>query len=342
MQTGYFNAAWQDIKNSPGWFGKLVLLSLLSLIPIFGWLVVLGYLYGWARDIAWSVHAPLPARIFGNEDGKLYSRGFFALVISSCAAGVPGSSGRRRCWRGPSPVSAPPVRRFGLDALVLASALMGMLIIAASFLRTAVLEQVGTMRMSVYGRLCAGFQFGKVWAMIRHDFSGLLRILGMAILLGLAMAVVVSIFMLAAMLVGHGSRHRRSGRQRRPCRRGHGGPGDRRSSSSCSPSRCWSSSRSVLCRYSPMRWSYARSATGRASSTCRHGAARTIRCRSSSSEEPIREARSRPSDALALVQSRCPIPSASDARRSCAGHRRVRRKGSLAGREAARSAAGLR
>ena len=44
MQTGYFNAAWQDIKNSPGWFGKLVLLSLLSLIPIFGWLVVLGYL----------------------------------------------------------------------------------------------------------------------------------------------------------------------------------------------------------------------------------------------------------------------------------------------------------
>ena len=56
MQTGYFNAAWQDIKNSPGWFGKLVLLSLLSLIPIFGWLVVLGYLYGWARDIAWNVH----------------------------------------------------------------------------------------------------------------------------------------------------------------------------------------------------------------------------------------------------------------------------------------------
>ena len=59
MQTGYFNAAWQDIKNSPGWFGKLVLLSLLSLIPIFGWLVVLGYLYGWARDIAWNVHFTL-------------------------------------------------------------------------------------------------------------------------------------------------------------------------------------------------------------------------------------------------------------------------------------------
>ena len=43
MQTGYFNAAWQDIKNTPGWFGKLILLSLLSFVPIFGWLVVLGY-----------------------------------------------------------------------------------------------------------------------------------------------------------------------------------------------------------------------------------------------------------------------------------------------------------
>lgn len=81
MQTGYFSAAWHDIKNSPGWFGKLVLLSLISLIPIFGWIVVAGYLYGWARDIAWNVHSPLPKHIFGNEDGKLYSRGFFVLVI---------------------------------------------------------------------------------------------------------------------------------------------------------------------------------------------------------------------------------------------------------------------
>ena len=27
------------------------------------------------------MHGPLPKRIFGNEDGKLYSRGFFAMVI---------------------------------------------------------------------------------------------------------------------------------------------------------------------------------------------------------------------------------------------------------------------
>lgn len=208
MQTGYFNAAWQDIKNSPGWLGKLVLLALVSLVPVFGGIVLYGYLYGWARDIAWGVHAPMPARIFGNEDGKLYSRGFFALVISLVCAFVPSiiaGIGSAVLGVGLFGFGSSLYGGSGWMHLGLASALMGMLFSFAS-LALAVLvtffEQVGTMRMSIYGRLSAGFQLGRIWAMIRHDFGGLLRILGMAVLLGLAMAVVVSIFMLAAMLVG--------------------------------------------------------------------------------------------------------------------------------------------
>ena len=77
MQIKYLSTAWNDIRQSPGWLAKALLLGLVACIPIFGWIVVYGYLYGWARDMAWGVHAPLPARIFGNEDGKLYSRGFF-------------------------------------------------------------------------------------------------------------------------------------------------------------------------------------------------------------------------------------------------------------------------
>ena len=81
MQAGYFRTAWADIKNSPGWFGKLCLLALILFIPVFGPIVLYGYAFGWARDMAWDVHRPMPARIFGNEDGKLYSRGFFAWLI---------------------------------------------------------------------------------------------------------------------------------------------------------------------------------------------------------------------------------------------------------------------
>ncbi len=208
MQTGYFNAAWQDIKNSPGWFGKLLLLSLVSLIPVFGWIVVYGYLYGWARDIAWGVHAPLPPRVFGNEDGRLYSRGFFALVIAFVCALVPGFvsfvgsmvTGVGMFGYGAWMHDGNPWMHMGFAPL-----LVGMLFSVASVavsLLIAFFQWVGTMRMSVYGRLSAGFQLGRIWAMIRHDFGGLLRILGMALILSLAMSIAISVLVFAMVLVG--------------------------------------------------------------------------------------------------------------------------------------------
>ena len=150
MQTGYFNAAWQDIKNTPGWFGKLILLSLLSFVPIFGWLVVLGYLYGWARDIAWDVHGPMPKHIFGNEDGKLYSRGFFAMVIGFVFMLAPwvleavwgGVMGLGTAWSGG--------RHGGVFLFVgLSTMVFSLLIIAAAFFAT-LFSWVGSMRMSIY------------------------------------------------------------------------------------------------------------------------------------------------------------------------------------------------
>ena len=70
MQIKYFQTAWNDVKNSPGWFGKMCLLALVNFIPIFGSIVSYGYLYGWAREIAWGVHQPMPASIFSNDDGN--------------------------------------------------------------------------------------------------------------------------------------------------------------------------------------------------------------------------------------------------------------------------------
>lgn len=202
MQTGYFSAAWHDIKNSPGWFGKLVLLSLISLIPIFGWIVVAGYLYGWARDIAWNVHSPLPKHIFGNEDGKLYSRGFFVLVIGFVCMLAPWVlevvwgvvTGVGTAWSGRS--------HGGIFLAVgLSTTIFSLVIMAAAFFAT-LFSWVGSMRMSVYGRLGAGFQFNKIWAMMRHDFGGLVRILGMVILLGIGIGIVASILMFFIVLIG--------------------------------------------------------------------------------------------------------------------------------------------
>ncbi|MEG1560951.1 MAG: DUF4013 domain-containing protein [Raoultibacter sp.] len=197
MQAGYFKTAWEDIKNSPGWVGKVFLLALVMLIPIFGQIVLAGYLYGWARDKAWGVHSPLPAHIFGNVDGKLYSRGFFVCVLGLVCALVPffvqilfdmftGMSDSLYGWNSHQ----------GAGPLLMISAFLGMfslifsvvLSVAASFFLW-----VGSLRISVYDRLSAGFQFGKIWAMFRHDPNGLLRILGMNIILALVMGLLMSI-----------------------------------------------------------------------------------------------------------------------------------------------------
>ena len=55
MQRGYFKTAWSDVTQSPHWVTRILLLALLSFIPVFGWIVIAGYLWGWARDMAWGV-----------------------------------------------------------------------------------------------------------------------------------------------------------------------------------------------------------------------------------------------------------------------------------------------
>lgn len=214
MPTGYFDTVWRDIKNSPGWFGKLLVLSLVSFIPIFGVIVVYGYLFGWARDIAWRAHTPLPGHIFGNEDGRLYSRGFFVLVIMLVCMLIPflvnlligffsglvsglglaGLDGVREYG-----VVAVPWLPFGMFAGIMGLALFAVSI-ATTFL-ALLFSWVGSMRMTVYGRLSAGVQFKRMWAMIRHDFGGLLRIFGMVVLLGIAAGIVMFLFVMIVVVL---------------------------------------------------------------------------------------------------------------------------------------------
>lgn len=185
MQQGYYSAAWSDIKNSPGWFGRICLMGLLSAIPVFGAMVCYGYSYGWARDIAWNVHRPMPNRLLGNEDGKLYYRGICAFLIFGAAGLVS-----------------------GIPSFVLGDSSLGVLVVVAISLFLSVFACIGAMRMAIYARLSAGFQLKKMWTMMSHDFNGFLRIVGMTALLSLiffaafciAICIPILIFMLIAVL----------------------------------------------------------------------------------------------------------------------------------------------
>lgn len=190
MEKGYFSAAWGDITKSPGWFSKMLRMGLLCFIPIFGVLVVYGYLYGWARDIAWNVHRPMPEKIFGNEDGNLYKRGFFILVIGFVFSLIPGAFSFLTSmvtvvsFLGAATASSAPL---GVGSLLMALvfSLAGLVLTFA----VVFFYWVGAMRCALYGTLSSGFQFGKIWAMLRYDFTGLLRIFGMSLICGAVVGI---------------------------------------------------------------------------------------------------------------------------------------------------------
>lgn len=201
MEKGYFSAAWSDITKSPGWFSKTLRLGLLNLIPIFGVLVTYGYLYGWARDIAWNVHRPMPDRIFGNEDGNLFKRGFFILVIGFVFSLIPGVFNALTSVLTGFSIFGFVYSDASFGAGALFMGLIFSLVGLALTFAVVFFYWVGSMRCALYGTLSSGFQFGKIWAMMRYDFTGLLRIFGMSLICGCVVGIgFFVIFMLSVIL----------------------------------------------------------------------------------------------------------------------------------------------
>lgn len=205
MEKGYFAAAWGDITNSPGWISKLLRLGLLCLVPIFGQVVIYGYLYAWARDIAWNVHRPLPDKVFGNEDGNLYKRGFFIFLIALVFSLVPGVFNVLSSLVSGSAVAGGALNVTMNGTYYSYAPMMGGLFLSMVFglvsfvlaLAVGFFTWVGSMRTALYGTLSAGFQINKIWAMLRYDFMGLLRIFAMALIIGL----IIGFFFLVALFL---------------------------------------------------------------------------------------------------------------------------------------------
>ena len=205
MQKGYFSTAYNDLKNSPNWKAKMLILALVSLIPVFGQIVFYGYFFGWARDIAWGSHTPLPQRIFGNEDGKLYSRGFYLLVFGIVLALIPGVIMMiSNIFNGIGAASIISTSYYSAKSTASSTAAMGFFAVSFVFMAIASIaslivmffQWVGSMRISIYGQLSAGFQIKKCWAMMRKDTNGILRIFGMYILMSLVVGIIITIVIL--------------------------------------------------------------------------------------------------------------------------------------------------
>ena len=113
---------------------------------------------------------------------------------------IPGAL--ERCWdtlagRGLSNVSHAVWGCVGSAAIV--SPVYSLFSLAVS-LASVMFFLVASMRASIYGRLGPGFQVPRLWAMMRHDMKGLLRVLGLSIVLAIVPAVVTGI--VGSLLVG--------------------------------------------------------------------------------------------------------------------------------------------
>ncbi len=170
--------AFGDVVRSPSWPVKMLQMGLVSVVPVFGAVVLNGYLLGWARDAAWGRTEPLPARLFGNEDGALYRRGWYAFVISlvyglalalvyaACVSlsqsAFPAAAGQPAVLD----LYAYAQQRVAIHPILLAVYYAASLVISPFML-------VSMMRMSIYGRLGAGLQFGRVLAMVRKGLASI-------------------------------------------------------------------------------------------------------------------------------------------------------------------------
>jgi hypothetical protein len=205
MRIKYFETANRDVTKSPGWLKKLLLLGLLYFIPVFGWIVAQGYLYGWAREAALGTYRLMPARIFGNEDGQLYKRGWRVFVVQLVYTLIPSLI---------MIVSSVVILGFSFYATAApltttssataASTAIGIMLICLLLILIAMLlyyallffAWAGAIRTSVYGSIAIGLQFGEVYRMLKRDFGGILRIFGMYLLVTLIASVALEVVIL--------------------------------------------------------------------------------------------------------------------------------------------------
>lgn len=204
----YFRTCYADIKGSKGWFGKICLLGLIMFIPVFGQMTAYGYAWEWAHKAAWGVDTPMPKKIYGRPGSKMLRWGWFALVIAIVVSILPGIVMAIANWLGSMGMETGIYTATGRYMVVspgnFGFAALGWLFNVAGIVLAVfacVFGWVGIIRMTMYDRLGTGLQLGKVWAMIKQDFGGIMRIFGMMILFEVIGGAIVTVILVVIVML---------------------------------------------------------------------------------------------------------------------------------------------
>lgn len=170
--TRYFSRSWALLTKDRGWIKPVLLMTVALLVPIVGWLGVIGYIAEWARLTAWGVNAAPKQR--GVRVGECIASGFRVAIVyivwSFCIGLIA-----------------------GIAAVI---PLLGGLAAFAWWLFSiflSVVVMVAMLRATIYQKIRAGLRVKTIWQMVSHDSSGLIRILGIEIVGGLIIGAICTV-----------------------------------------------------------------------------------------------------------------------------------------------------
>ena len=180
---GYWSRSWELLTRDEGWIKPLLVLGAARLIPIVGYFGVDGYALEWARLTSWGIDSSPKQK--GVDISACIKTGAKAFVVSL------------------GYVVALLVLQ-GIIASVFNGSLGGLLEMALSLLATGVIV-VAKLRATIYQTIGAGYEIPRIIDMIKRDYKGLLRIVGLQLVIGLVICLVISLFASIALVMNMGA-----------------------------------------------------------------------------------------------------------------------------------------
>lgn len=189
-ETRYLSHAWGLLTRDRGWYTPILTLSVYMLVPVVGWLVVLGYEMEWARRVAWGFEGP-PQR-WGIDIPRCFQSGCraFVAVLGWCIVWVvlycAVAMAVTRSYLGPLADALDTLMLIRMLPWFLLSAWSPVgwpLIVVVSFC-TVLTVMVGV-RATIYQDSAAGYQISRIVEMIKRDAGGYAKISGLVALVAL-------------------------------------------------------------------------------------------------------------------------------------------------------------
>lgn len=189
-ETRYLSHAWGLLTRDRGWYTPILTLSVYMLVPVAGWLVVLGYEMEWARRVAWGFEGPPQRR--GIDIPRCFQSGCraFVAVLGWCIVWVvlycAVAMAVTRSYLGPLADALDTLMLIRMLPWLLLSVWspVGWPLIAVVSFCTVLTVMVGV-RATIYQDSAAGYQISRIVEMIKRDAGGYAKISGLVALVAL-------------------------------------------------------------------------------------------------------------------------------------------------------------